>query len=281
MIKLKDLGHIDIKKVDNNTLSLIIKIINMFGTEEKYMLTLNKKELDDKMRIDLMNEKIKNLENIIKEINQEKDEMKTNINNLTNENKLIKSELNDLKMIINSIINIGFKSAIINNKNEINFILDEIEKKQSKQIKNINLIYNATEDGDKIDIFHSKCDDKNNTLMIIKTKEDYIFGGFTKSGWKNVKGEDISDDKAFCFSYNLKKIYNIKKPKHALHCQSRDSRPSFGCDSYSFLIQNDFLSNNSTADKMTDYIGEEKEIEINGGNPYFQIIQMEVFQISF
>ena len=144
----------------------------------------------------------------------------------------------------------------------------------------MNLIYDALKDGDKIDIFHSKCDNKGNTLMIIKTKDGQIFGGFTKTGWKNVKGEDIFDDKAFCFSYNLKKIYNIKKPKYALHCQSYDSRPSFGCNSYCFLIQNDFLTNSSISDKMTDYIGEEKPNEINGGNEYFQIQQMEVFQIN-
>ena len=67
--------------------------------------------------------------------------------------------------------------------------------------------------------FHKKCDNISNTLMLIKTNKNFVFGGFTQTGWKNDRGSDIYDDKAFCFSLNLKKIYNIKNPKNALHCQ--------------------------------------------------------------
>ena len=132
-------------------------------------------------------------------------------------------------------------------------------------------------------IFHSKCDDKMNTLMLIKTKSNYKFGGFTKTGWKNVKGQDIYDEKAFCFSINLKKIYNIENPKYALHCQSNDGRPSFGSNNYVFLLGNNFLSKEASKVEVMkeDYIGEEKKMEINGGNEYFQVDELEVFQILF
>ena len=157
--------------------------------------------------------------------------------------------------------------------------MKEIERNNTK-ITKINLLYKATEDGDTITHFHSKCDNKRNTLMIIKTTTQYIFGGFTKVGWKNVKGEDIYDDNAFCFSINLKKIYTIKEPKYALHCQSFNGRPSFGSNSYVFLLENHFLSKKSNAtQKIVDFNGEKKEREINGEKEYFQVEKLEVFQI--
>ena len=276
----------DIKIYNDLSLKLILKIINMIGNEENFELVLNKIAINSRMKTGIMEEKIINLENKIKELIKEKEEMNIKINNLNNENQIIKKELNDLKIKINSLIfvslNLNANSKIIDSTEEIIFILKEIERNNNK-IKDIKLIYTAKEDEDKVDIFHSKCDDKMNTLMLIKTKSEYKFGGFTKTGWKNAKGKDIYDDKAFCFSINLKKIYNIKNPNFALHCQSQDSRPSFGSNNYVFLLGNNFLSKNtSKVEAMKDdYIGENKKMEINGGNEYFTVEELEVYQILF
>ena len=276
----------DIKIYNDLSLKLILKIINMIGNEENFELVLNKIAINSRMKTGIMEEKIINLENKIKELIKEKEEMNIKINDLNNENQIIKKELNDLKLKINSLIfvslNLNANSKIIDSTEEIIFILKEIERNNNK-IKDIKLIYTAKEDEDKVDIFHSKCDDKMNTLMLIKTKSEYKFGGFTKTGWKNAKGKDIYDDKAFCFSINLKKIYNIKNPNFALHCQSQDSRPSFGSNNYVFLLDNNFLSKNtSKVEAMKDdYIGENKKMEINGGNEYFTVEELEVYQILF
>ena len=276
----------DIKIYNDLSLKLILKIINMIGNEENFELVLNKIAINSRMKTGIMEEKIINLENKIKELIKEKEEMNIKINDLNNENQIIKKELNDLKLKINSLIfvslNLNANSKIIDSTEEIIFILKEIERNNNK-IKDIKLIYTAKEDEDKVDIFHSKCDDKMNTLMLIKTKSEYKFGGFTKTGWKNAKGKDIYDDKAFCFSINLKKIYNIKNPNFALHCQSQDSRPSFGSNNYVFLLGNNFLSKNtSKVEAMKDdYIGENKKMEINGGNEYFTVEELEVYQILF
>ena len=274
-------------KIDNNfSLKLILKIINMIGQEELFELILNKIQISPRMKGGIMEEKIINLENKIKDLIIEKDEMRNKINDLSNENQIIKKELNDMKIKINSLIfvslNLNINSQIIDSNEEIIFVLKEIERNNSK-IKDIKLIYTAKEDGDKTDIFHSKCDDKMNTLMLIKTNSEYKFGGFTKTGWKNAKGKDIYDENAFCFSINLKRIYNIKNPTFALHCQSVDGRPSFGSNNYVFLLGNNFLSKNtSKVEAMNDdYIGEKKKMEINGGKEYFQVEELEVFQIFF
>lgn len=281
----------DIKQENDEVVIILLKLVDLLGEEKVHELILNKVEIDKNMKINMMDDRIKNLENKIEELAKEKNEMKAKIDELSKENLVIKQELDDLKDKFNSfILNsspewmsvANFKeSQIIKDFNDIKFVLEEIEKKGFK-IKEKKLIYRATEDGDKMSDFHKKCDNVSNTLMLIKTNKNFVFGGFTQTGWKNDKGSDIYDDKAFCFSLNLKKIYNIKNPKNALHCQSYDNRPSFGSNSYVFLIGNSFLSNSSSStDKMIDYSGETKESEINGEQTYFRVEQLEVFKICF
>jgi hypothetical protein len=62
------------------------------------------------------------------------------------------------------------------------------------------LLYRGTRDGFGAANFHSKCDDHNNTLTILKAKgSSYIFGGFTSINWESSSGWK-SDPNAFLFS---------------------------------------------------------------------------------
>ena len=289
---------------EGEILKVIIKIKNMLDKDEEYELILRKVELNDKERMKIMEEKIKNLENKVNNFIKEKEELNKQIKILIDENKSIKEELSLIKKNINLIENqdknqknqtINKKSNLItpeNNTNafnskifkqlsELNFILDEI-KKIEKNIRGINLIYRASKEGDKIENFNNICSNIENELIIIKTTKDYIFGGFTKTGWKKEKGKDFCDSNAFLFSHNLKKIYNIKEPKYAMHCQSGDCRFSFGSRTYAIIIGNNFLSKfTGRVDKMEDYSGESSDMEINGGERDYKVLELEVYQITF
>lgn len=61
------------------------------------------------------------------------------------------------------------------------------------------MIYQASRDGFRAQDFHSKCDNYNNTLIVIKSSFSNIFGGFTTANWT---GERIykNDPNAFIFS---------------------------------------------------------------------------------
>jgi hypothetical protein len=72
------------------------------------------------------------------------------------------------------------------------------------------LLYRATRDGFTGLSFHSKCDGKANTVTIIKTDGDYVFGGFTSVEWKSVIGY-IADTNAFIFSLRRNGISNFYK----------------------------------------------------------------------
>ena len=130
-----------------------------------------------------------------------------------------------------------------------------------------------------MDVFHSYCDYVPNTFIIINTSDNYKFGGFTTSGWTNENG-NIYDEKAFCFSINLRKIYNIVNPKHAMHIQSNDGRPSFGSLKYVFLLQKDFSKGPfNYVEEMIDYEGESSKFEINGEKRDFKVNELEVFKV--
>ena len=304
MQQLFEAKKYDIKK-EGEICKIIIKIKNMLDKEEEFELILRKVELNDKQRMKKMEEKIKNLENKVNNFFIEKEELNKQIKILIDENKSIKEELSLIKKNLNLIehpdknqidqtnikaktnlitpdnnIN-AFKSKIFNKLSDINFILDEIQK-NGKNIRGINLIYRASEEGDKIEKFNNICSNIENELIIIKTNKNYIFGGFTKAGWKKEKGKDFYDSNAFIFSYNLNKIYNIKDPRYAMHCQSGDCRLSFGSRTYAILIGNNFLTKNSgRIDKMDDYSGESSEMEINGGVRDYKVLELEVYQITF
>jgi len=67
------------------------------------------------------------------------------------------------------------------------------------------LIYRTTRDGFNVADFHSKCDNLENSLVIIKSTNGNVFGGFTEQRWSN-QNEFESDRNAFLFSLKTKKI---------------------------------------------------------------------------
>ena len=56
------------------------------------------------------------------------------------------------------------------------------------------LVYRATVDGFESDSFHKACDYLEGTFTIVKTKEDFIFGGYTDQNWSgnNICKSDLN-----------------------------------------------------------------------------------------
>jgi hypothetical protein len=58
--------------------------------------------------------------------------------------------------------------------------------------------------------FHLKCDGKENTVTIIKTNGNYVFGGYTAAKWNSI-GTYINDASAFIFSLRRNSVSNNYK----------------------------------------------------------------------
>ncbi|KAJ5076120.1 pep-cterm sorting domain-containing protein [Anaeramoeba ignava] len=100
--------------------------------------------------------------------------------------------------------------------------------------------FSAKRDGFSCQNWHKAVDGKGKTLVIIKTKQNFIFGGFTQVGFKYSNGEWINDSNAFIFSLRNDKgdripaKFTIKQGKedYAILSHFNDYGPYFGdgCD---------------------------------------------------
>ena len=160
----------------------------------------------------------------------------------------------------------------------INGIKSQLTNLKYRTIK-LELIYKSSRDGQKAKDFHYFCDDKGPTVSIIKTKENIIFGGFLNINWKNKKGS-CRDDKSFLFSFNNNKIYKNSKQDYAATFEEKKG-PYF---SYAINILEDFNKSNEHCvrlleDSKISWNSFAYDYELNNGEKYFDIKEIEVFKV--
>ena len=300
---LKDLKF----EIEEKNENLLLKF-NVFmpnGQNKLIELVLKKCLLDTNNIIKYLLEKIKSMETNIKNLeeniklektkhNSEIKELKDNISNLKenniryeNENKKLWDEINKLKEsqikfsnkddAINS-----FDSKIIESKDNINFILDYIKQNdKSLNISKIKLLFRGSRDGERTKTCHELCDNKQHVLIIMKSETGYIFGGYSKIGFKANKILEYKiDNNCFLFSVNLKKIYPVIKDKNVI-CHTRET--SGLCFFGSLMFYDYFMSKkdwpNLNMDIKQYFNNLETVYEMNGGQEYFKCDELEVFQL--
>ena len=74
------------------------------------------------------------------------------------------------------------KGDIIQNVKELELLTRKISVNNRKIT--LNLLYKATIDSDKAEIFHRKCDFAKSTLVLVKSQNGKRFGGYTTCNWK-------------------------------------------------------------------------------------------------
>lgn len=238
----------------------------------------------------------KNIEEVVNElslvIKQQKKEIEElkKIQSVQEYQKVLK-ELNELKV---SVYNSGFYNAyeasfigstILDERNK--FILSHLIKKMyfKKYYKSLDdyermekrkimskLLYKASVDGDNYKIFHQKCDNQGETVTIIKSEQNKIFGIFSNVNWdiNNKKKTNWSEPAAYLYSLEMRDYYSSSK----VYPSFKDYGPNLADDhdSFYFYVSNLCLHNNNS------YICNEYKVMNNGVNN-FKIIDYEVFSI--
>jgi len=256
------------------------KISNMKEENEKI---LENYVMNDsfKNEISNMKNKYKELLEKINKLNEKYDSIKQfNVNKKEEIYKIENETTKQKKDLFNQVNGIIHLESNIVSLNSIEFILDYIKRNDNEFIfKKINLLYRATRDGDNAINFDNLCNNKLNILIIIKTYDNYIFGGYSKIGLKELK--EIEDNNSFLFSIDNRKIYPIIKGiKMKFYLYSVDS----GIILFDNLfIYNNFLNRdyNFISKKLkTIFNGLKYEFEMNGDKEFFQCKELEVFQLS-
>ena len=272
----------------NENLKFIVKICKINGKEKEYELILNPKPITNEKLVGKMNElknKVASLEKIINKQNNIIEEQNIKIKKYEDKLEKYDERLMNLENILkqrkiesNPNLNDVFKN--FNLKNDLAFLIKRLEK--NGKIQSFNLLYSAEKDGDKAVDFHNKCDNINDTLIILKTENNVIFGGFTHMAW-NSSGIEVKDNRAFCFSINNQKIYNVKKNKTAIFCADNYGPSFFSHPFFIIYLGNEFLSKKGNTCKKSNsfYDGLDTDYEINNGDEFFYIKQLEVYKVKF
>jgi len=238
---------------------------------------LKQYEVDEKLVIKSNEEAIK----LIKKAELEIEKLKDAIF----DGKIFKFEKNSNK-INESILGVTkitytrIDSVILSSRNQFNDIIELCEFPIGQKW---NLIYRASQDGFEAAKFHSKCDDKSNTLVIIKSENDNIFGGYTEQSWSGQTYKN--EENAFIFSLinKLNKPLKMKciNSKRAIFCQN-SLGPNFGGYDLEIFnnsnINSDSNSNLGGSYKHPDYEKDSNEAKsFLAGSHKFKVSEIEVF----
>ena len=169
----------------------------------------------------------------------------------------------------------GLLRGIIHKYIEIEGVVTKIQNLLLKEVK-FNLIYKASESGDKANIFHEKCDKLEMSLVLIETYKNIRFGGFTTESWQGNCLKKI-DNNAFVFSLETKAIFDIIQNMPAIGCYPKFGPVFFGCQ---IRVFDDFFINGGTTCLRGLNYNTNRNYELNNGEQKFLIKDIEVYGIE-
>ncbi|CDW85683.1 UNKNOWN [Stylonychia lemnae] len=157
--------------------------------------------------------------------------------------------------------------------------LDFIKSNLDKKYKNSFICYSATRDGFNNSIFHQYCDEKGPSLLLIKTTNGKIFGGYTSISW-TPQGFYEKDGNSFIFSIDKKAILKVQpsKVENAIFSYQKQG-PQFGqMDIYLNLDEKIYMSNLGSTYELLDSNKpqDKKAQEYLAGSLVFQVSEIEV-----
>ena len=258
------------------------KEIKLISKENQKILEIPVEIFCEKELIDFNLEKIKLekgdlLEKLCNEINL----LNEKYEKISKENIKLKSEIEEMKNKydrLNNELIFKEKYPIFDNKKQYDFIIKTLSDRLNRKIAYLDKIYQATVDGDTTAKFHSKCDGHANTLTVIKSTNNKIFGGFTSLAYHSLNGQYYYDSNAFIFSLNNLEIYEVNQKENSVWIGSSYSI-MFG-SGYDIYLPDKCLSNSQNYSVQSSYNYKGKSYALTGGN-YFTTLDYVVYQVIF
>ena len=208
---------------------------------------------------------------------------------------------NDIYLLCHEFvgIGIGIDTKILNSieKEMLCSLLSQYFDK-NKNISNLsnttlsfNLLYRQSIDGATAKKFHQKCDYKPNTITIVETMKNYVFGGFTRIAWNSMA---YADNNAFLFLLRTPEqnnsfksselndkcgIFQIRKEYTGYAvCPSPSTGPAFGVEGRSLKVL-DYSRHGTFGNPIYYDIDDERYKEFIENNYNFVIKECEVFSL--
>ena len=237
-----------------------------------------------------------NIENVVKEINI----INENIKKCDDSIEIKFEQSGDIDKLLQNIKTFGkintsntykkeiyksFESSSIikDDINKLNNIIGWIKEKTNKEVINFESIFKMKENGHNSDDFHKYCDDKEPTLILVKTTKDKIFGGFTPLNWKNDinnPGKIDDSNQTFIFLLNIMKKYDLLNKKNpAIYT---NTGPCFGASDFNISSNKKNMKNGTSyANKRCNFLSN-NNLELTGGkgdHENFETEELEVYKV--
>ena len=181
----------------------------------------------------------------------------TEINKINTKNV---SNLNESIILKDEIENINLIKGWINPHRDLDF----------------KLLFRMSRDGSNCSDFHRFCDNKGETLIIIKTDKNYKFGAYTPLNWVTPSSGEVNDSKdelTFLFSLDKKqKFTKIPGQRPETARSQKDYGPLLGWGTDLGInpdMKNGWSSNNTFL----------RNRELTNGESSFVVNEMEIFQV--
>lgn len=138
------------------------------------------------------------------------------------------------QQIITKIIPDSFKQEL-GLFNDSKIVCSDVEKTTirnffTKNIKQVKLLYRASENEFSAKRFHEKCDGIADTVTVIWTEFDKKIGGFTPLKWSSPQDVTYATDngkESFLFSLTHNDKFTLQKPQYAI-LNKADTGVAFG-----------------------------------------------------
>ena len=266
----KDLTNIKITENSNGNLILTFPLPSSLVEEVNFNIEKcikdQKQEISDLYNIiQILSKKIKNME--------EKYSNEASIKNLENKIIDLEKENKSLKENINKIKEYLFPDLIFNSKISFDekMVKDWIGKHFSA-----HLLFSLSKNGAEPTEFHRLCDNKGPTIIFIETTKGYKFGGYTELEWDQSNSGKF-DNSTFLFSINNREKYTKRNSQYcSIYCR-KDLAPSFGGN----LNPDIFCMGSCKKGQICNTNTFATVKELNNGENYFDVKEMEVYQIKF
>jgi len=160
---------------------------------------------------------------------------------------------------------------------EVGFISQELKQVSKKMGETL---FVASKDGQASTTFHSKCDSKGPTVVIVLTTTGNIFGGYAATSWTS-SGSYVSASTSFLFRLRPSmRHYTMKKGKESYAMYRHKSYgPTFGAGHDIYIVNNALSSTSSYTNggHSYDFPGY-PNYQLNDGVKNFKVMDYVVVQ---
>lgn len=207
-------------------------------------------------------------------------------------------ENNDLKFLLNEAVHFKLNGLVRVIKDRLHSFSNILTDNQFINLINTikkdsahSILYRATRDGFSAKDFHFNCDEIGNTLTIIQTTKNKVFGGYTSEKWSSNEGGKYHgfQNGQNCFIFKqCNRLFDIMKckPNKPAIYNNPNLGPTFG-EGHEICIKSNSNSNYQSYSHLgITYNGQFKYKDKNSriylaGEKNFKNKEIEIFRIFF